>query len=238
MQVHSVKSQSFGANPSYAIRKSLAKAQVGGKDITELLGLIKEVHPQKYMTMLEENGKVHAIGLSDRIDVTATIKAEDNPKYWKARRDLFEKIFGERKQGLYKPEAKILVNEPRKYLQASNLLQVDKRQMAKIKQDWDIFFERDKVLKEKYPPVPSIEEPSFEKYGYISLFKSTKGKSFERILGNLTSSLRKIKEQQSPEERALNAINAMFPPYEKHATLDDAERLARIYSRPRIIGGR
>ena len=51
MQVNSVKTQNFGANPSYAIRKSLAKAQVGGKDITELLGLIKEVHPQKYMTI-------------------------------------------------------------------------------------------------------------------------------------------------------------------------------------------
>lgn len=77
--------------------------------------------------------------------------------------------------------------------------------MVKLEQKRDVFQEKDKALKEKYPPIPSIEEPSFEKYGYISLFKSTKGKSFERILGNLTSSLRKIKEQQSPEERALNA---------------------------------
>ncbi|MBO5947532.1 hypothetical protein J6Q66_01695 [bacterium] len=233
MQVHSVKSQSFGANPSYAIRKSLAKAQVGGKDITELLGLIKEVHPQKYMTMLEENGKVHAIGLSDRIDVTATIKAKDNPKYWKAKRDLYKEIIGEKKQNTSQSIEKSFTESERLALL---LLQIDKEQMVKLEQKRDIFQEKDKALKEKYPPIPSIEEPSFEKYGYISLFKSTKGKSFERILGNLTSSLRKIKEQQSPEERALNAINAMFPPYEKHATFDDAARLARIYSRPRIIG--
>ena len=81
-----------------------------------------------------------------------------------------------------------------------------------------------------------IEDPSFEKYGYISLFKSVKGESFDRILGKLTSSLKKIKKQQPAEERALDAINAMFPPYEKFTTREESGRIARRYSGPHIIG--
>ena len=234
MQVNSVKTQNFGANPSYAIRKSLAKIQAGGKDITELLGLIKDVHTQKYMTMLEENGKVHAIGLSDVIDITATIKPKENPKYQKARHDLFEKIFGH-KPGIKTTTSANNLNEDDRFI-LSFILQADEKQMSNIAQKQKIYVEKKKALEEKYPPILGIEDPSFEKYGYISLFKSVKGESFDRILGKLTSSLKKIKKQQPAEERALDAINAMFPPYEKFVTPGEAGSIARRYSGPHIIG--
>lgn len=234
MQVNSVKTQNFGANPSYAIRKSLAKIQAGGKDITELLGLIKGVYPQKYMTMLEENGKVHAVGLSDVFDITATIKPKENPKYQKARHDLIEKIFGH-KPGIKTTTSANNLNEDDRFI-LSFILQADKKQMANIKQKQKIYFEKKKALEEKYPPILGVEDPSFEKYGYISLFKSVKGESFERILGRLTSSLKKIKKQQPAEERALDAINAMFPPYEKFITREEAGSIAQTYSQPLILG--
>ena len=90
----------------------------------------------------------------------------------------------------------------------------------------------------KVAQLPRTLQPHglYEKYGYISLFKSVKGESFERILGRLTSSLKKIKKQQPAEERALDAINAMFPPYERFVTPEEAERIAQRYSGPQMIG--
>jgi len=68
MKVNSIPKQSFGAIPSVAIRKELVKQITKGKDLDELLGLIKEIYPYKYMTMIQDGEKVHWIGLTDKFD--------------------------------------------------------------------------------------------------------------------------------------------------------------------------
>lgn len=64
MKIQEVKNQSFGLNPSNALRTCIVKAGLAGADIKPLRKLIGELYPYRYMEMLGDYNKVQAVHIT------------------------------------------------------------------------------------------------------------------------------------------------------------------------------
>ena len=86
MKVNGINNQSFGLNPSNAVRRCIVKAGLEGADIRPLRKIIGELYPYKYMEMLGDYKKVQGINITDVYGAKPCIE-KVLPSEWKSAYD-------------------------------------------------------------------------------------------------------------------------------------------------------
>ena len=86
MKVDNIKTQSFGLNPSDALRTCIVKAGLEGANIKPLRKIIGGLYPYKYMEMLGDYDRVQGINITDVYGAAPKIK-KVLPLKWQAKFD-------------------------------------------------------------------------------------------------------------------------------------------------------
>ena len=81
MRVEGIKNQSFGINPSNAVRKCMIEAALSGKDIKPFITAMKDIYPYKFMTILGDSKRVQAVGITDSFEALPQL-GKKLPKKW------------------------------------------------------------------------------------------------------------------------------------------------------------